>query len=197
LDRDESILDLDDPHRRLIAALADAGFPVVASSAGGNAFGNISSQQNYSALAFGSAERYRATQVFFLAESMGAVAAVNVMANNKSLSVAGLAAISPLLNLGALPAQYRPAAEDANSGVSIFDLSPLGLPAASIRGGNFRFYVTPDDELVPTEDNATAFQRKFGSVANVSMVACSGEHLNPSCIQERDIVGWFKSLTLS
>lgn len=195
LDRDESILNLDDPHRQLTRELAEAGFPVVASRAGGNAYGSKESQQNYAALTFEAAKHFGVDRVFFIAESMGTVAAVTLMASDKDLPVVGLAAINPLLNLQALPSKYRSAVEYANPGRSIDEMSPLDIPAGSLNGDNLRFYVTPGDRLVPTTDNAAAFEAKFGAIANISIVTCNGEHLDPSCIQGRDIVEWFNSLT--
>lgn len=194
LDRDESILTLDEPHRRLTEDLVEAGFPVVASSAGGNAYGSLKSQENYAALAYDAVKHFGVDKVFFIAESMGTLAAVRLMASDKNLPVVGLAGINPLLNLDALQSKYRSAVEYANPGQSIEELSPFDLPAGSMKAENLRFYVTPDDQLVSTADNAAAFQTKFGGAANISLVTCEGEHLDPSCIQGKDIVAWFNSL---
>lgn len=195
LDRDETLLELDDAHTELTATLADAGFAVVAASAGGNAYGNAESQRHYSALVHDSIDRYDADTVFFLAESMGTVAAVNIMADEEDLPVAGLAAINPLLNLDALSTRYREAAEEAFAGQPLSTSNPLALPVDSIAGQNLRLYVTPEDLLVSTSENASAFEERFGETANISLVRCSGAHLDPSCIQGEDIVEWFDSIT--
>ena len=47
LDTDEYVLTGDEVHKRLTDQLVDAGFAVVASRAGGNAYGNAASQHNY------------------------------------------------------------------------------------------------------------------------------------------------------
>ncbi len=195
LDRSESILELDNAHKELTTTLANAGYAVVSSNAGGNAFGSPASQRNYVALAFDSARHYGTSNVFFIAESMGTVAAINLMAGtgNTGLQVQGMAAINPLLNVYSLGPEYQRIAEDANPEMRASN--PLDLPLETMRGKNLRFYVTPADQLVSTADNSVAFERKFGSVANISVVKCSGEHMDPSCIQGKDIVEWFSSIS--
>jgi hypothetical protein len=39
-----------------------------------------------------------------------------------------------------------------------------------------------------------AFRARFGEVADISIIECTGAHLDPSCIQPDDIVDWFKKL---
>lgn len=202
LDRDANILDLDQPHRDLVRTLTDAGYAVVASDAGGNAFGNPSSQRNYAALIRDSGKRYRTNETYFLAESMGTVAAMNLMAKGvdqgteqgTDVSVRGLAAINPLLNLEHVPPTYRSAVQASYAGSAAATQSPLALPLSAMVGRYVRFYVTPADSVVPTDGNALAFQRRFGGVANVSTAPCSGDHLDPSCIQGSDVVSWFDTL---
>lgn len=194
LDRDEKVLDFDEPHRELTATLADAGYAVVAGSAGGNVWGNAASQRMYAELAMQALQHYQADKLFFLTESMGTVAAMNLVAKNKDLNATGVVAINPLLNLNALPPKYFAQAEDANEGASIPSVDPLDLPLQSMGGKRFRFYVTPDDQLVSTPQNANAFEKRFGSVADISIVKCTGQHMDPSCIQGKDIVEWFSSL---
>lgn len=192
LDEDESILDKDDPHRDLVRELADAGYAVVASRAGGNAFGNTASQTDYAELASWAADRYRVSDIFFLAESMGTIAAVNLMAKDPDLQPRGLAAIGPALSFGQAPDDYRTAIADANPDPAQVD--PMKLPVEALRGSNIRFFVSPDDTLVPTSTNADAFRVRFGSVADISIVECTGPHLDPSCLQGEDVVAWFSSL---
>jgi pimeloyl-ACP methyl ester carboxylesterase len=194
LDRDESVLSSDTAHKDMTATLTDAGYAVVASRGGGNAYGSAASQHNYAELVFGAAKHYASDRIFFLAESMGTIAAVNLMAKNKDIPVLGLAAINPLLNLGALTPQYVSAAQYANPDEPIVDVDPLSLSIASLAGEHLRVYVSPGDTLISTADNATAFENRFGAVANISVVTCSGEHMDPSCIQGEDISEWFSSL---
>ncbi|MBD0860229.1 alpha/beta hydrolase [Gordonia sp. zg691] len=192
LDRDESILELDEPHRALVRALCDAGYVVVAGRAGGNAYGNSESQRDYAELAIRAADQHRVSDVFFLGESMGTVAAVNLMAKRPDLRPRGLAAIGPALNFDAAEGDYRTSLAGVNSDPAGTD--PMKLPVESLAGQNFRFYVSPGDTLVPTSTNATEFRARFGAAANVSLVECSGAHLDPSCINGEDVVSWFDNL---
>lgn len=192
LDRDETILEMDASHRELIRRLTDAGYAVVASRAGGNAYGNRESQDDYAELAVTAIADRRVSDLFFLAESMGTVAAVNLMAKRPDLRPRGLAAIGPALNLAAVADDYRSSLLGANPDVSETD--PMRLPVESLAGQKVRFYASPDDVLVPTASNADAFRARFGSVADVSIVECSGRHLNSSCVNGEDVVSWFSMI---
>lgn len=194
LDRDANILDLDQPHRDLVRTLTDAGYAVVASDAGGNAFGNRSSQRNYAALVRDSGKRFGTNETYFLAESMGTVAAMNLMTKDTDISVRGLAAINPLLNLEHVPPTYRSAVQASYVDSSAAAESPLALPRSAMVGRYVRLYVTPSDSVVATDTNALAFQQRFGGVANVSIAWCSGDHLDPSCVRGPDVVTWFDTL---
>ncbi|MFE0751285.1 alpha/beta hydrolase [Gordonia sp. NPDC058843] len=192
LDEDESILDKDDPHRDLVRDLTNAGYAVVASRAGGNAFGNKASQVNYAELTTWAADRYRVSDVFFLAESMGAIAAVNLLAKDPGPRPRGLAAIGPALSFEEAADDYRTSIADANPDPA--EVDPMKLPVESLNGSNIRLYVSPDDTLVPTSTNADAFRARFGRVADISIVECTGPHLAPSCLQGEDVVTWFNDL---
>jgi pimeloyl-ACP methyl ester carboxylesterase len=194
LDKDQFILTADEIHTHLTDVLTSSGFAVVAGQAGGNAFGNPDSQNHYAAITKMGIERFRVQNVFFLAESMGALAAINLLASPDSKRVRGLAAISPALNLESTPPQYRDAVAAAYPGEPLESVNPLNLPVEAMQGKKLRFYVTPQDAIVSTKKNARAFDARFGSVADISIVDCTGAHLDASCIQPEDIVAWFKKL---
>ncbi|ETA05585.1 hypothetical protein BJF87_12110 [Gordonia sp. CNJ-863] len=192
LDRDETILDVDEAHRALVRDLCAAGYVVVAGRAGGNAYGNPASQRHYAAIAEATAERHRVSDVFFLAESMGTIAAVNVMAKHSDLRPRGLAAIGPALTFAQATGGYQQGLAAANPDLPGTD--PMRLPVDSLAGANIRFYVSPQDTLVSTAANAAAFRARFGQVATISMVECSGAHLDSSCIRGEDVVSWFNHI---
>lgn len=192
LDRDETVIEMDSPHKELTQTLADAGYPVVASDASGNAYGNEQSQHNYAQLVYAATEKFKTRAVFFVSESMGTVAAVNLMAQESDLRVRGLAGISPLLNLTSGPPDYVTAAHEVNP--QYRRTSPIDLPPTALRGKNFRFYYSKTDQLVDSDTNVIAFERRFGREANISTVECTGEHMDKSCIQGKDILAWFRSL---
>ena len=194
LDGSEYSLIADEPHKQLTDTLVNAGFAVIASKAGGNAYGNVSSQRSYRELAKLAVEHYRVSNIFLLAESMGAIAAVNLLASSDPPQIRGLAAISPVLNLANPPAEHRPAIAESFPDASIDAVNPIKLPADDLHDKKVRLYATPEDSLVATEANAGAFEAHFGRIADVSVVSCSGPHLDRSCIQGDDIVKWFTRL---
>lgn len=99
LDNQEYSLIADGPHKALTDKLVNAGFAVIASKAGGDAYGNPASQRNYRELAWKALEHYNTENVFMIAESMGAIAAANLLASGNPPGVLGLYAINPVLNL--------------------------------------------------------------------------------------------------
>ena len=193
LDTDEYVLTGDKVHRRLTDQLVDAGFAVVASKAGGNAYGNAASQHNYRELGRVAVKHYQVADVYLLAESMGTVAAVNLLASSETFRIRGLAAINPVLDLNSAPPGQADIAKRYRD-ESLGSVNPMKLPLDSLRGKNMRFYVSHDDSLAATEEHAAAFQTRFGSAAKISIVPCKGGELDPSCIQGTDIVRWFTSL---
>lgn len=193
LDTDEYVL-RDKVHKRLTDQLVDAGFAVVASKAGGNAYGNAASQHNYRELGRVAVKHYQVEDVYLLAESMGTVAAVNLLASSETFRIRGLAAISPVLDLNSAPPGHQADIAKRYRDESLESVNPMKLPLDSLRGKNMRFYVSHDDSLAATEEHAAAFQTRFGSAAKISTVPCKGGELDPSCIQGTDIVRWFTSL---
>lgn len=194
LDTDEHSPISDASHKKLTDTLLNAGYAVVSSNAGGNAYGNPASRQQYLNLARLAAYHYHVADIYLLAESMGAIAAVDILANPDTLPVRGLVAISPALNLGDAPPPYRKAIEAAYPGQSIDAVSPMNLPPDQLIGKRLRFYASQDDKIVPTADNASAFDDRFGSMASISIVHCSGGHMAAACMQGNDIVRWYRSL---
>ncbi|TFV59921.1 alpha/beta hydrolase [Mycobacterium sp. PS03-16] len=194
LDHQEYSLIEDEPHQELTETLVNAGFAVVASKAGGNAYGNSASQRNYRELAKEAVEHYRVANVFLLAESMGAIAAANLLASGDPPQMLGLAAISPVLNLAHPPAEHREAIALSFPDKSIESVDPIGLPTDNFQSKKIRIYASPEDPLVSRDANALAFQARFGQVADISMVSCTGPHGDPSCVQADDLVKWFTQL---
>lgn len=194
-DADEFSITSDEPHRIMTEKLINAGFAVVSSKASGNAFGNPQSQRNYRELANMSLIHYRVENVFFLAESMGAVAAVNLLVTAGTTRIRGLAAINPAMDLANSPPSYAPFVAQSYADRPTLELTnPMNLPAYAFAGTRIRIYASKDDEVVPAGPNALAFQRRFGGEADISVVDCAGRHGDPSCVQGDDLLKWFSSL---
>ena len=71
--------------------------------------------------------------------------------------------------------------------------NPIDLPPRTLAGKRMRFYASDRDPLVPTARNTDAFRNRFASVADISVVPCTGGHLDPSCVQPEDILKWFNA----
>jgi pimeloyl-ACP methyl ester carboxylesterase len=197
LDADEFAVTSDDPHKTLTEKLVNAGFAVVSSRAGGNAFGNTESQRNYRELANMALELFRVQNVFFLAESMGAVAAINLLAASETSRIRGLAAINPAIDLANASASYAPIVAESYPDHPARELAnPMNFPPNALAGRQIRFYVSPDDVVVPAAANAMAFEKRFRGDAKISVVKCSGGQGDPSCFQGDDLLKWFSSLEL-
>ena len=194
LDSDEKVL-LDDAHRGLVDALVNDGFAVVASNAGGNAFGNAGSQLDYVELIRFAQEHYGGPlPVYFIAESMGGIAASNIYAGSPDLGVLGMVGISPALDFKTTREDFRPAIAAAYAPDSPDRENPLDLPPESVEGKHFRFWASDSDTVVSATQNAKAFEQKFGSVTDVTVESCTGEHSDPSCMPAGQILDWLNAL---
>lgn len=192
VDEDEFALTSDDARRKLTEALVDAGFAVVASRAGGNAFADPATLQNYRELGSMAMQHYRIENVYFLAESMGSIPAVNLLASSLT-PVRGLAAIRPALELTG-DTQAWPSRAEQQPPIQSVVVDPMAMPAESLMGRNMRLYVSSDDSSSESPQNALAFKDRFESSANISVVTCSGGASDASCVQGDDIIKWFTQL---
>lgn len=193
-DKDEFVLTGDGAHTSLTQALTNAGFAVIASNARENIFLKPGAVQSYAEIAGRATAQFKTHNIYFLAESLGALAAVTLLSAIQTDQVRGMAAINPALNLDTAPSEFRAEFEASRPDMPIDSINPLNLPPDSFDGKKLRFYVSPTDDFVPTEANALAFQERFGSVANISIAQCTGGHLDPTCISGEDIVKWFTEL---
>jgi hypothetical protein len=191
-DQDEFALTSDTAGKDMTSKLVNAGFAVVSSLAGGNAFTSTATVKNYRELASVAMQHYRIENIYLLAETMGAIPAVNLLVSDYT-PVRGLAAISPVLDVRSATQDWPPLStvtpqSQAQAG------NPIDLPANLLAKKNLRFYVSPDDRYIPTMPNAAAFDEKFGHEADISIVDCSGGHDDRSCVQPDDVIRWFNDL---
>jgi pimeloyl-ACP methyl ester carboxylesterase len=194
-DADEFAVTADNPHKKLTERLVNADFAVVSSKASGNAFGNPQSQENYRELANMALQHYRVENVFFLAESMGAVAALNLMAGTETSRIRGLAAINPATDLANASTSYAPVIAESFPDHPTLELTnPMNFPPEAFTDKQIRFYVSDSDAAAPATSNALAFQRRFGATAKISLVGCNGGYGDPSCLQGDDLLKWFSAL---
>lgn len=190
-DEDEFALTSDDARQSMTDHLVNAGFAVVASRAGGNAFTDPATLQNYRELGSMALQHYRIENMYFLAESQGSIAAINLLASSFT-PVRGLAAIRPALDAGGEAGMW---ASQAGQGAPTLQkmTAPLALPAESLDGRSMRFYV--NDDASPSESTRiTEFEQRFGPTADISVVSCTDGGAESSCVQGEDIVKWFTAL---
>jgi alpha-beta hydrolase superfamily lysophospholipase len=181
---------------RIVDRLVADGYVVAASDAHFDAFGNAASQQAYVDLAAELTQRYGTDRTFLLAESMGALAGLQLMADERIPDIAGMAGINPLMNLGIAVGSYaEPLVRSAYGGrLPAGTEDPAQLPAEAFEGDAFRLYLAREDATVVTADNADPFVAKVRGIADVSVVQCMGRHVDPSCFQPDDLAAWFGDL---
>jgi hypothetical protein len=193
VDQDEFTVTNDPLYGGLTGELIEAGFAIVSSRAGGNAFTDPARVNNYRQLASVAMQHYRIQNVFLLADSMGAIPAVSLMASDYT-PIRGLAAINPALDVASATPQWPRFREEYPPNPVERSLNPLALPVEDLARANMRFYVTKGDTVVNSTANAQAFKGKFGQVADISIVDCSGGHSDPSCVQPTDVINWFTAM---
>jgi hypothetical protein len=192
-DQNARVIRDSDRHRNLFDPLLRAGMAVVAADAHGNAFGNPASRDVYRHLIAAAREKYGAVPLYFVAESMGALAALALITEDSRHDVLGMVGISPLMGLppdirlvnfiqGPWGGDVPPAGD------------PLSWPPEVFSGRHFRLYSSPDDHVIPADASATAFADRFGSVASIELVECAGGHAASPCYQGTDVDKWMSTL---
>jgi hypothetical protein len=193
VDQDEFTVTNDPLFGGLTSALIEAGYAIVSSRAGGNDFTNPARVNNYRQLASVAMQHYKIQNIFLLADSMGAIPAVSLMASDYT-PIRGLAAINPALDVASATPQWPTFHEEYPPNPIEQSLNPLALPVDDLARTNMRFYVSKGDAVVSPTANAQAFKGKFGQVADISIVDCSGGHSDPSCVQPTDVIKWFTAM---
>ena len=180
-------------NQQFFAPLLRGGFAVVAADAGKNAYGNSASRQDYRSLMTSAEAKYGAKVQLFVAESMGALAALALLAEDAAHQIKGMVGITPLMGL---PAYIRGTSfiADQWNGKVTNEADPLSWPPNTFVGRNFRLYQAAQDVTIPRAATATDFANRFASVATVDVVECRGAHVDPSCYQGDDVEKWFAGL---
>ncbi|PXW99124.1 alpha/beta hydrolase [Mycolicibacterium moriokaense] len=180
-------------HRNLFDPLLRGGLAVVAADAGGDAYGNLASRQDYRRLIAAARAKYGQVPLFFVAESMGALAALALINEDTQRDVKAMVGITALMGL---PPDIRTVSfiEGPWKGTVPSDADPLSWPPEAFAGRSFRLYASPDDKIIPPSASATAFANRLGSVATVEVVECAGGHVASACYQGSDVATWFAGL---
>lgn len=176
-------------HKEFFAPFLRDGFAVVAADAGGNAFGSPTSRQDYRNLIHAAEQKYHAKVTAYVAESMGALAALALLGEDHAHQIKGMVGISPLMGI---PPYIRTTTFIADPwGGNIPDAAdPLSWPTDTFAGDAFRLYQAKRDRVLPKGATAADFAARFGGVATVDIVECAGDHVDRSCYQGSDAKQW-------
>jgi pimeloyl-ACP methyl ester carboxylesterase len=183
----------DEKHRNLFDPALRAGYAVVAADAGGNAFGNPASQQDYRGLIAAAREKYGAVPMFFVAESMGTLAALTLIDEDAGRQVKGMVGLSPLMGI-------PPAARKVDyiagpwGGTVEASADPMTWPPSAFAGRAFRLYLPKNDTVIPPGATGKDFAAHFGSVTTIDIVECEGGHVASPCYQGDDVEKWLGAL---
>ena len=183
----------DAKHKSVVDALLRSGYAVVSADAAGNAFGNPASRAAYQSLIRAAQVKYQAPVQFFLATSMGALPALALLRNPEGRQIKGMVGISPLMGI-------PPEGRDINfiraawGGTVPTEADPLSWLPAAFAGKHFELFYSDGDTVVPPKASAPAFIGRFGAVADVRVVTCTGNHVAPDCFRAGDVAAWMGSL---
>jgi pimeloyl-ACP methyl ester carboxylesterase len=193
-DQKATVIQNDRKHMDLFDPLLRAGYAVVAADAQGNAFGNPASREDYRRLIAAARRIYVAEPVFFVAESMGALAALALISEDTGHHVKGMMGVSPLMGL-------PPEARSVNYITSPWggqvpeSADPLMWSPDVFAGRNFLLYASKDDAVIPANASAEAFAERFGSVAKIQVIDCAGGHVATACYQGGEVYKWMQSMS--
>lgn len=192
-DQDARVIRSSEKHRNVFDPLLRAGLAVVAADADGNAFGNPKSRDDYRRLIAAARAEYGRVPLYFVAESMGALAALALMSEDTKRDIKGMVGISPLMGL---PPDIRYVSFIAGPWQEpVPDVGdPLSWQPRTFANRPFRLYASPEDEVIPMNASAAAFTERFGSVATVEVVDCEGGHAAEACYQGSDVANWISHL---
>jgi pimeloyl-ACP methyl ester carboxylesterase len=192
-DQNARVIRDSEKHRNVFDPLLRAGYAVVAADAQGNAFGNPASREDYRRLIAAARAQYGMVPLFFVAESMGALAALALIGEDSQRDVKGMVGISALMGL---PPDIRSVSfiKGPWQGEVPVSGDPLSWSPEVFAERTFRLYTSPEDKVIPANASASAFAERFGSVATVGIVDCAGGHAASACYQGSDVEKWIAGL---
>jgi hypothetical protein len=192
-DQSARVIDDDRRHTDYFDPFLRAGYAVVAADAQGNAYGNPKSRADYRRVIAAAKKKYTTGPIFFVAESMGTLAALALVSEDTDHQVKGLAGISPLMGL---PPEARKVSYVAFAwgGYIPPSANPLVWPPEQFADRHFRLHAATDDNVIPGPASAQAFAAKFGSVADIEIMPCQGGHVALACYQGTHDEEWLSSL---
>lgn len=186
-----TVTELEAKRKGFTEALLRAGYAVVSADAGGDAFGNEASRDDYRRLIRAAEHKYATATRAFVAESMGGLPALALLSQDSRIK--GMVGISPMMGL---PANLRSVkmVTDAWNGNVPDSADPLSWPPSAFAGRTFRLYVSGGDNVIPPGARASNFAQRFGPVASVHIIGCPGTHAGDNCFDGDGVVHWLADL---
>jgi pimeloyl-ACP methyl ester carboxylesterase len=188
-DQSARVLQDSEKHAEFFDSMLRAGYAVVAADAGGNAYGNPQSRDDYRRLISAATQHYGTTDLFYVSESMGTLAALALLSADTQHQVKGLVGITPLM---ALPPEARAVSyiQGPWAGAVPDAADPVTWPPEAFAGRDFRLYRAAEDDTIPDDAGARAFADQFGEVAQIEVIDCPGEHVAPACYRGDEVANW-------
>ena len=186
-----TVTEVDAKHKAFVEPLLRAGYAVVSADAGGDAFGNEASREDYRRLIRAAEHKYGVATQAFVAESMGALPALALLSQGSRIK--GMVGISPMMGIPATLRSVKVVADAWNGNVPD-SADPMSWPPSAFAGRTFRLYVSGGDGVIPPGARAADFAQPFGPVATVQIVGCSGAHAAGDCFDGNGVVHWLAGL---
>jgi alpha-beta hydrolase superfamily lysophospholipase len=172
---------------RVANALLAHGYVVAAALAGGNAWGNRTTVQDYRAFTATLMRRYHLTRVYLIAESMGGLAGMQL--GDRLAQAKALVGIFPVCDLRTM-VRHRSftaaihAAWAGRSANAVEPVTPARLPML--------VWASDGDTIVPRATNAAScVARAKAAGTPATLVSTVGDHGDPSNFQPAAVVAFF------
>jgi hypothetical protein len=175
----------------LAQALVAAGYAVAAGQAGGNAWGDAASVDSHALLAATARRLVGSPDVFLVAESMGGLAAAQLVSGDRIAGLRAYAGIAPLCDLSSVYDEFPDSVDAAHGGgvdEALARLSPVRLDADV----PVLPWASDDDTVVPRNRNADVCAAQVAAAGgSARVVAARGEHGDPAHYDPRALLAFF------
>lgn len=179
-------------------ALANAGYIVVGCNDHGNNYGNSSAVADNLLTYQYMIDHYNIGDVYVIGQSMGGLPALNIVSKNQIPNIKALVGIYPITNTswaygnslftaGINSAYGIDGSHSYSTQTATYD--PQTLSASAFRSIPMKLYASTGDNIVSKSQNSDLFAAKVGA----TVVACSGDHGDPSHFQPSDVVTFFNA----
>jgi pimeloyl-ACP methyl ester carboxylesterase len=192
-DQKADVIQNDDKHRAFFDPLLRAGYAVVSADADGNAFGNPDSRQDYRNLMLTALAKYNVESTYFVAESMGALAALALLTEDSRRQVKGMVGITPMMGI---PGNIRSVSFIAYvwDGHVPDSADPMAWPPEMFEGRAIRLYAADTEDVIPAGATARDFAERVGAQAHIDVVGCVGGHVAAACYDGAGVLNWIENL---